>query len=107
MLEFYFDFYVQIYGRRCCALHDPLTAAIASGQAIPSYAPMVPVEVDKTNGPGRGQTIVDMRSQRAGPNDHEGVRTRVIFTVEGNFAEHLLETLKAADSRPMTPQPAN
>ena len=31
MLDFYFDFYVETYGERSSALHDPLAAAIAVG----------------------------------------------------------------------------
>ncbi|WP_308116547.1 nucleoside hydrolase [Leifsonia poae] len=69
MLDFYFDFYVDVYGHRSCALHDPLAAAIAVGGVRPTVAPEVDVVVDATGGPGRGQTICDLRGQRSGAAD--------------------------------------
>lgn len=79
MLDFYFKFYVAEYGRRCSALHDPLAAAIAVGEIVPAVAPRVPVTVDTTSGPGRGQTICDLRGQRQGAKDIEGAHVRVVL----------------------------
>ncbi|WP_029149613.1 nucleoside hydrolase [Microbacterium indicum] len=94
-LDFYFDFYVPEYGRRMSALHDPLAAAISTGGVIPSLAPRVPVSVDATDGPGRGQTIADLRGQRVAPRDHDGVRTRVVLEAEGDVARHLVDLVTA------------
>ncbi len=35
MLEFYFAFYAQRFGRPCAVLHDPLAAAVATGDVTP------------------------------------------------------------------------
>lgn len=97
MLDFYFDFYVAEYGRRCSALHDPLAAALAIGGMVPRIAPAVPVEVDVTDGPGRGQTVCDLRGQRQGPVDRPGATVRVVLETEGTLAPHLLERLLAME----------
>ncbi|WP_437583370.1 nucleoside hydrolase [Paramicrobacterium sp. CJ85] len=93
MLDFYFDFYVAEYGRRCSALHDPLAAALAVGGMRPRVAPAVPVEVDVTDGPGRGQTVCDLRGQRQGPVDRPGANVRVVLATEGQLAPHMVERL--------------
>ncbi|WP_166979150.1 nucleoside hydrolase [Paramicrobacterium fandaimingii] len=92
-LDYYFDFYVDEYGRRCSALHDPLAAAIAVGGMLPRVAPAVPVEVDVTDGPGRGQTVCDLRGQRLGPVDHPGANVRLVLETEGPLAPHMVERL--------------
>lgn len=93
MLDHYLDFYVPIYGARTSALHDPLAAVLATGAITPDRAPRVPVRVDTTDGPGRGQTIADLRGQRIAMRDHEGVRTRVVLEVGAPVAEHLMGVL--------------
>ncbi|MFJ3489879.1 nucleoside hydrolase [Leifsonia aquatica] len=96
MLDHYFDFYVDFYGSRSCALHDPLAAAIAVGGVVPTVAPAVAVEVDETEGPGRGQTICDLRGQRLGPTDQPGARTRVVLGTDRPLGPHLIELLTTA-----------
>lgn len=93
MLDHYFDFYVAEYGRRCSALHDPLAAVIAVGGVQAEIAPTVPVEIDATDGPGRGQTICDLRGQRCGAVDRPGAHVRVVLRSEGQLAPHLVERL--------------
>lgn len=93
MLEVYFDYYATEYGRRMCALHDPLAAAIAVGQITATRAPSVPVVVDDTHGPGRGQTICDLRGQRNGPRDVEGAHVRVVLASDRPLSPVLLERL--------------
>lgn len=95
ILDHYFDFYVGTYGRRTCALHDPLAAVLAAGAVTPARAPRVPIVVDVSDGPGRGQTIADLRSQRIGVRDHDGVRTRLVLDVESSIGEHLIGTILA------------
>ena len=89
MLDFYMDFYRPLYGRRCSALHDPLAAAIAVGTVVPTIAPAVPAVVDTTSGPGRGQTVFDLRGQRLGAVDHDGATVRVVLATDLPLAEHL------------------
>ncbi|MFT3834007.1 MAG: nucleoside hydrolase [Micropruina sp.] len=93
ILDLYFDFYVGEYDRRMCALHDPLAAAIATGQITATRAPNVPVVVDDTQGPGRGQTICDLRYQRNGPKDVEGAHVRVVLETDQPLGPVLLERL--------------
>ena len=92
-LDLYFGFYLGEYGRRMCALHDPLAAAIAVGQIIATRAPNVPVVVDDTQGPGRGQTICDLRGQRTGARDVEGAHVRVVLATDQPLGPVLLERL--------------
>lgn len=93
MLDHYFDFYLPLYGVRSCALHDPLAAAIAAGGVTPTNAPRIPVTVDTTDGPGRGQVIADLRNQRLGAVDHPGIRTRVVLDTDRPLGPHLIDVI--------------
>ncbi len=93
MLDHYFEFYVELYGSRCSALHDPLAAALAVGGVSASRAPAVASLVDDTDGPGRGQTICDLRNQRQGPVDADGAHVRVVLELDQPLGPHLMERL--------------
>ena len=93
MLGYYFRFYEGIYGRPCSAMHDPLAAALAVGAVKPALAPVVRAVVDTSDGPGRGQTVCDMRGLYAGYPWVSGARCRVVLSFEADFAPHLVETL--------------
>lgn len=93
ILDHYFDFYVGEFGRRCSALHDPLAVAIAIGALTPGNAPRVPVTVDTSDGPGRGQTICDLRGQRMGPMDRDGANVRVVLDTQDQLAPVLIDHL--------------
>jgi purine nucleosidase len=93
MLGVYFQYYTPILGRPSCALHDPLAAAIALGTVVPTLAPVVPIEVDDTDGPGRGQTLVDLRSRFVGYPPEPGTRHRVALQIPEGFGDELLESL--------------
>jgi purine nucleosidase len=95
MLGVYFGFYTEIMGRSCCALHDPLAAAIATGGVIPSLAPTVRVSVDDSSGLGRGQTICDMRGRYRGYPTPTGANARVVLELPEPFAPHLISRLLA------------
>ncbi len=69
ILDLYFGFYVDLYGKRCSALHDPAGRRVGRRRRPPANAPLVDSLVDDTDGPGRGQTICDLRGQRLGPVD--------------------------------------
>ncbi len=58
MLERYIQFYINTYGRKACALHDPVAAVLAVQGIGACLAPNVKVTIDDSDGPGRGQTPV-------------------------------------------------
>jgi purine nucleosidase len=93
MLDVYFGFYTPILGRPSCALHDPLAAAIALGTVVPTLAPIVTVEVDATDGPGRGQTLADLRGRFVDYPPIADARHRVVLGIPEGFADALLESL--------------
>lgn len=93
MLDLYFGFYVQTYGRRCAALHDPLAVAIAVGDVVPTVAPTVHVEVDSTDGPGRGQTICDLRGNHRGFPAQPGAHVSVVLQSGTDFGERLVQRI--------------
>jgi purine nucleosidase len=93
MLGTYFGFYTEHFGRPSSALHDPLAAAVLTGEAEVARGARVPVVVDTGDGPGRGQTIAELRGRyRPVPPVHpDGVR--VVFDVAEPFAPQLLARL--------------
>jgi purine nucleosidase len=95
MLGTYFGFYEEHFGRPSSALHDPLAAAVLTGEAIVSREARVPVEVDTGSGPGRGQTIADLRGRYrlVAPEHPDGVR--VVLDITEPFAPQLLARLLA------------
>jgi len=96
MLDYYFEFYVGVYGHRASALHDPLAVAVALGDVGLKSAPVVRVLVDDTAGPGRGQTICDLRGSYNGFPEQSGAHTRVVLELDDDFAPTLLATLLLA-----------
>ncbi|TAM68958.1 MAG: nucleoside hydrolase [Microbacteriaceae bacterium] len=92
-LDVYFNYYLSVFGERCAAMHDPLAAAIAVGAVTPVRAPAVRVVVDDSAGPGRGQTICDLRMLRISPLGVPGLRTRVVLSAEPDLAPQLIERL--------------
>ncbi|GEO96888.1 hypothetical protein KTU01_30110 [Kocuria turfanensis] len=107
MLERYAEFYTGVFGRPLSALHDPLAAALAAGTVEPALAPRVTVQVDTTDGPGRGQTICDLRGRFTGYPAAAGARCRVVLELAEDFAPHLLNTLRRlAPAAPAEPSRA-
>ena len=96
MLDYYFEFYVGVYGHRASALHDPLAVAVALGEVALKTAPVVRVLVDDTAGPGRGQTICDLRGIYNGFPEQSGAHARVVLELEDDFAPTLLARLLSA-----------
>ena len=96
MLDYYFEFYVGVYGHRASALHDPLAVAVALGEVALRTAPVVRVLVDDTAGPGRGQTLCDLRGIYNGFPEQSGAHTRVVLELEDDFAPTLLARLLTA-----------
>lgn len=95
ILDFYFDFYTTEYGRRCSAVHDPIAAALCAEGITADVAPCVPVTVDDTQGPGRGQLICDLRGQRTGWHDIDGAHVRVVLHTASDVAQHLVDVITA------------
>ena len=93
MMNEYADFYSGVYGRRVVALHDPLAAAAACDHLAYAVAPVVNVVVDDTAGPGRGQTIADLRGRFRGFPEQPGAHTRVVLELDRPFAPTLLERI--------------
>lgn len=93
MLGYYFRFYEGLFGRPCSAMHDPLAAALAVGGVRAAVAPVVRAAVDTGDGPGRGQTICDMRGYYRDYPQQSDARCRVVLELDGDFAPHLVEVL--------------
>jgi purine nucleosidase len=74
-------------------MHDPLAAALAVGGVKAAVAPAVHVDVDTTDGPGRGQTICDLRGLYLDYPEQPGARCRVVIALDGDFAPHLVEVV--------------
>lgn len=96
MLDLYLDFYeTVVLGRRAAALHDPLAAAVMLGEVELTDAPRVHVEVDCTDGPSRGSTVCDLRSQRKVQGDVPGATVRVVLQTAPGYADLLTELLES------------
>lgn len=93
MLETYFDFYSPILGEQAIVLHDPLAAALAVGLVEPALARRVRVVVDTTEGPGRGQTIADLRGIHRDVREVEGATVTIVFELDRGLAGPLRELL--------------
>ncbi|KHK95838.1 nucleoside hydrolase [Microbacterium mangrovi] len=93
MLDHYMDFYRPIFGRRTCALHDPLAAVIAAGEIGLSDAPRVPLEIDTADGPARGATIADLRGIHRGTGDSSRGGVRIVRAVDRPVIDVLLDTI--------------
>jgi purine nucleosidase len=89
MLDTYYRFYEQHFGRPSSALHDPLAAAVMTGESVVSRETRVPVVVDTGDGPGRGQTIADLRGRYrpVEPSHPDGVR--IVLDIAEPFAPQL------------------
>ncbi len=94
MLDTYFDFYATVYGTRVAILHDPLAAAVLTGESEVTNTLDLPVLVTCGDGPDRGRTRADLRT------DGSATRTpvRVVLQVRESFAPVLLARLVDAGS---------
>ncbi|MBX3091899.1 MAG: nucleoside hydrolase [Cryobacterium sp.] len=94
--DLYFDGYgADSFGHRCSPCHDALAAAILTGEVVPEVMPLLHVEVDCTDGPGRGATIADTRGRWKGFPDQSGGNCRVALKTDGSFPAKLLARLGA------------
>lgn len=96
ILDFYFDFFAgEAFGRRESCLHDALAVAIAIGAVVPDLAPTVAVEVDTSYGPGRGQTICDLRGKYMGYPAQAAARCTVVLESDPDFGDELIDMFLA------------
>jgi purine nucleosidase len=97
MLDFYFDYFRDdAFAERSSCLHDVLAVAVAAGTLVPDLAPTVDAIVDDGDGPGRGQTIFDLRGCYRGYPEQPGAHCRVVLEVNPDFVEEVVELLCAA-----------
>jgi purine nucleosidase len=66
---------------------------------------VVHVDVDTTSGPGRGQTVCDMRGLYMDYPEQPGASCRVVLSLEDDFAPHLVETLLGFSTGPTAGAP--
>jgi purine nucleosidase len=93
ILDHYFDYYEGVFGKRSCACHDVLAAAIATGDVVPVRAMTVGVTVDTGQGPARGATICDMRGRYRGEIVQPGANCTVVLETSGALAELVVARL--------------
>ncbi|MDO5025384.1 MAG: nucleoside hydrolase [Trueperella sp.] len=93
MLDHYFDFYRAEYGRRCSPIHDAAAAVLAVGAAELMESPRVPIVIDTTDGPGRGQTIADLRGQRVQRTDRAGAKARPALEFDRDIVVQVMARL--------------
>ncbi|RGE19808.1 nucleoside hydrolase [Leucobacter sp. wl10] len=90
--EFYRD---EVFGEWSCCMHDTLAVAAAAGALEVRLAPVVNVEVDTTRGPGRGQTVADLRGAYRGFPDQGGAHCTVLLDVDARIADEAVELIAA------------
>jgi purine nucleosidase len=97
MLDFYFDFFAaQAFGQRLACMHDVLAVAIAAGTLAPTLMPTVNATIDTSDGPGRGQTIFDLRGRYRDFPVQSGAHCQVVLDCDTSFAAPVVELLCAA-----------
>lgn len=98
--DFYFAGYgFDSFGVRCSPCHDAVAAGVLTGDVVPTVFPRIGVEVDCTDGPGRGATICDTRGRYRGFPDQEGATCRVALTSDGTFPDLLVAMLTGSSPR--------
>jgi purine nucleosidase len=88
--DFYLSRSESVYGRRDCAMHDPLALAIAADRSLARRAPEVRVDVELAGRHTRGMTVADLRPD-APPGE---ANTRVVLEADtARFRERWMEVL--------------
>jgi purine nucleosidase len=97
ILDFYFDYFrSEAFSERSSCIHDVIAVAIAAGTLTPTLAATVNATVDTGDGPGRGQTIFDLRGCYRGYPPQEGAHCEVVLESEPGFVEEVVDLLCTA-----------
>lgn len=96
ILQFYGEFFVPDFGAWRACMHDTMAVAAAAGTLGIELAPVVNVEVDTTEGPGRGQTICDLRGIYTGFPAQEGAHCRVVLEADESIADDVVRLIADA-----------
>jgi len=103
MLDFYFSFFAaNAFGERSSCMHDALAVAIGADTLTPSLAPTVNAYVDTSEGPGRGQTICDLRGRYMGFPEQDGAHCEVALESDPEFANEVVALIRAAGDSAIT-----
>ncbi|MEY9215243.1 nucleoside hydrolase [Thermobifida halotolerans] len=89
-LDYYVDWYTSVLGRRACAMHDPLAAAVLLDPELVTESVTVPVRVELSGTHTRGMTLADLR-----PKPEAGSREPVVLPTEVDVSEFLSRMLRA------------
>ena len=107
IVELYAGFFAETaFGERRSCMHDLLAVAIAAGTLVPDVAPVVHARVDTGDGPGRGQTICDLRGRYMGYPEQPGARCRVVLECDRAFGDQVVDLLVAAGDAAIDVTPA-
>lgn len=97
IMEFYMNFFAEnSFGKPLSCMHDVVAVAIAAGTLVPTLAPVVNARVDSSDGPGRGQTLCDLRGMYMGYPAQEGAHCRVVLESPSDFGDAFVDLLVAA-----------
>jgi purine nucleosidase len=101
VVKFYLDYFTaNAFSAPLSCIHDVLAVAIGAGTLEPTLAPVVNASVDTGYGPGRGQTVCDLRGRYSGFPPQEGAHCRVVLECDPGFAREVVDLLlTAGDSR--------
>ena len=95
--EFYTTFNQErSFGKRLSTMHDAVAVGLAANLVRAKVAPLVNVEVDTTDGPGRGQTICDLRGIYMNFPSQENAHCRVPLELEDGFPDLFTDLIVAA-----------
>lgn len=105
MLDHYCDYYAATtFPVRQACVHDALAVAVAAGLVKLLVAPHVYTQVDTGYGPGRGQTICDLRGKYNGFPPQNNANCRVVLECETKSIDEMVSQIVAfGDARAKTP----
>lgn len=94
ILQHYGEFYrANVFGEWACCMHDTIAVAAAAGTLGVRLAPLVNVEIDTADGPGRGQTVADLRGVHRGYPDQPGAHCRVLLEIDTRIVDEVVELI--------------
>jgi purine nucleosidase len=95
--EFYTAFNENAsFGKPLATMHDAVAVGLAANLVRATISPLVNVEVDTTNGPGRGQTVCDLRGVYMNFPPQEGAHCHVPLELEDGLPDYFTDLLASA-----------